>query len=104
MVFGSVKPSKNLHGIYDLTLFLGLLAFLFLSLFEIEQTSLNDKLFATNSLIDTSVVKLDHIVLELDVMLGIIIEVFQIGKKSISITIVLLVEVPSLWHVADYLM
>ena len=101
MVFSSVETREDFHRVYDLPLFLRLLAFSLLGFLEIKKTSLNDKLLPPYPLIDACVVEFDDLVLQLYVLLCVIIKVFQISKKSISITIVFLIEISSLRHVAD---
>ena len=100
MIFLRVEPRKRFHCIDYLSIFFRLLPLLLLNLLEVKQTSLDHELLASNALINTSVVELNDIVLKLNVLLCIVIEVFQISEESVCISIIFLIEVSSFWHVA----
>ena len=51
MLFSCIESRENLHLVYNLSVFLRLLALEFLHLFQVKQTALDYELFATNSLI-----------------------------------------------------
>jgi hypothetical protein len=76
----SIESGENLHGVDDVSLLLGLLPLLFLHLLEVEEAALENELFAADALIDSSIVQLDHIILELDVLLGVVLEKLQISQ------------------------
>lgn len=104
MLLWSVEAREYLHRIDNLPLFLGFLALLLLGFLEVEEAPLDHEFLAADPLINARVVKFNDIILQLDVLLGIIIEVLQISKKSVGIAIILLIEITPLWHVPNHLM
>jgi len=104
MIFRRVETREDLHGVDDLALLLGLLALLLLRALEIEEAALEDELFAADALIDARIVKLDHIVLQFDVMLSVIVEVLKVSQEGVGIRIIFLIEVATFGHVANDLM
>jgi len=102
LLFG-VEASKDFHLVYDLALFLGLFPLKFLDLLQIKESTLDDKLLATDSLIKSRVVKLDNVVLQFEVLWSVVIEELHVGEEQLSIHIVLLLEVSTFGQVAQYL-
>jgi hypothetical protein len=101
MLLRGVEAGENLHRVDDLTLLLGLLSFLLLHLLEVEETTFEYELLPTDPLIYPRVVEFDDIVFEFQILLRVILEEFQIRQQSVRIRIILMVEIPSLGHVAD---
>ena len=103
MLLFSVETREDLHRVYDFTLFLGPLAFVLLGALKIKQASLNHKLLPADSLVKTSVVKLDNRVLKLDVFWRVFLKELHVCKKQFSIHIILLIEVTSFGKIAHNL-
>lgn len=101
MLLFRVEPSENLHGIDDVSLLLRTLPLVLLCPFDIEQATLDDKLLASNALIQTSVVQLDNRVLKLDLLRRVLFEELHVCQKQLGVHIVFLVEVATLGHIAD---
>ena len=103
MILGGVEASEYLHIVDDVPLFLGLFAFLLLRALEVEEAAFQHELLAANALIDARIVQLNHIILQLDVLLCVVLEVLKIGEKGVSVHIVFLIEISSLGHISNNL-
>ena len=101
MLFWGVKPGEYLHRVDNLSFLLGLLAFLLLHLLEVEEAPLEHELLPPYPLVYPGVVEFDDIIFEFEVLLGVILEEFQICQQSVRIRIVLVIEVTPLGHVTN---
>ena len=99
MFLFTVESSKDFHGVYDVSFLLRPLPFFFLSSLQVKKPSVDHKFLPSDPLVKSCVVKLDYRVLEKDVFLCVLLEEFHVGQKELSIHIVLLVKVPTLWLV-----
>jgi hypothetical protein len=78
MILSGIKPCEDLHRVDDFPLLLGLLAFLLLRALEVEEAPLQHELLTPDALINARIVQLNHIILQLDVLLCVILKVFKV--------------------------
>jgi hypothetical protein len=74
MGFRGVEPSENFHSVDNFPFLFCLLPFVLLVLLEIEQVSFDYELLPSDPLIESRIVKLDHLIFQLDVLWGIVVE------------------------------
>ena len=56
----SVEPREDLHGVDDLTFFLGSLAFELLCSLQVKKASFDHKLFASDSFVESGVIQFNN--------------------------------------------
>lgn len=103
MLLLRVESRENLHGVDDISFFFGSFPLIFLSSLKIEKPSLNDELFPPDPFVESGIVELDDGILKLDVLLRVFVKELHISKEKLSIHVVFLVKVTSLWKIANYL-
>lgn len=95
MFFLRVESGEDLHRVDDVPLFLGPLPLVFLSSLQIEEASLDDELFPSDSFVESGVVELDDGIFELDVLFRVFVKELHVCKEKLGIHIVFLVEITS---------
>ena len=81
VLLSRVKASENLHLVDNFSVLFGFFALELLHLLQVKQASLNDELFAADSLIKAPIVQLNHTILQFNVLRRVIIKEFHVGQE-----------------------